>query len=134
SNLYQPGLNNSNVGVFGDNVYASVSPAYIPDPNLHWEVVHGIDLGLDLRALNNRLSSEITLYDRTTKDILTLLTLPGTAGDYRYYTNLGNISNRGIEVAMSWNDRIGQDLTYSISPNFSYNKNNVESIGDNINF
>src|SRR3546814_7316208 len=35
---------------------------------------------------------------------------------------------------MAWNDRIGQDLTYSISPNFSYNENSVKSIGDNINF
>lgn len=134
ANLYLPGLTTAGTGVFGNNIYPSVSPAYIPDPDLHWEVVHGLDVGLDLRALNNRLSSEITLYDRTTKDILTTLTLPGSAGNYSYRTNLGNISNRGIEVSMSWNDRIGQDLTYSISPNFSYNKNNVESIGDNLNF
>lgn len=134
SNLFRPALKNSDVGVFGDNVYPSVTPDYIPDPNLHWEVVHGIDVGLDLRALNNRLSSEITWYDRTTKDILTTLTLPGTAGNYAYRTNLGNISNRGIEVNLGWNDRIGQDFTYSISPNFSYNKNNVKSIGNNINF
>lgn len=134
ANLYLPGLTTANVGVFGDNVYSSVTPAYVPDPNLHWEVVRGIDLGVDLRALENKLSTEITLYDRTTKDILTTLTLPGTAGNYSYRTNLGNITNRGIEVGLGWNDRIGNDFTYRLNANFSYNKNRVESIGDNINF
>jgi TonB-linked SusC/RagA family outer membrane protein len=134
ANLYLPGLTTSNVGVFGDNVYGSVSPAYVPDPNLHWEVVRGIDAGFDLRALKNRLSTEFTIYDRTTKDILTTLTLPGTAGNYSYRTNLGSITNKGIEVTAGWNDRIGKDLTYGISANMSYNQNNVKSIGDNINF
>ncbi|HEY6503237.1 MAG TPA: TonB-dependent receptor [Chitinophagaceae bacterium] len=134
ANLYLPGLTTANVGVFGDNVYGSVAPAYVPDPNLHWEVVRGIDIGLDLRALNNRLSTEITFYDRTTKDILTTLTLPGTAGNYSYRTNLGTITNRGVEISAGWSDRIGKDFTYNIGANFSYNKNEVESIGNNINF
>jgi hypothetical protein len=74
------------------------------------------------------------VYDRTTKDILTTLTLPGTAGNYSFLTNLGTISNKGIEVSLGWNDRIGRDFTYGVTTNFSYNKNKVESIGDNFNF
>jgi TonB-linked SusC/RagA family outer membrane protein len=134
SNLFRPGLSTANVGVFGDNVYGSVTPAYVPDPNLHWEVVRGIDLGLDFRALDNKLNGEITWYDRTTKDILTSLTLPGTAGNYSFRTNLGTITNKGVEVSLGWSDRIGRDLTYRLGGNFSYNKNNVESIGNNLNF
>ncbi|MFN8253930.1 MAG: TonB-dependent receptor [Ferruginibacter sp.] len=134
SNLYLPGLTTANTGVFGDNVYGSVSPSYVPDPNLHWEVVRGIDLGVDARAFNNRLNAEVTLYDRTTKDILTTITLPGTAGNYSYRTNLGSITNRGVELALGWSDKIGRNLTYSAGVNFSYNKNKVVSIGDNINF
>lgn len=133
-NLYLPGLNTANVGVFGENVYGSVTPAYVPDPNLHWEVVRGVDVGVDARALRNRLTAEVTLYDRTTKDILTTITLPGTAGNYSYRTNLGTITNKGVEVSLGWNDRIGKDFTYRMSANFSYNKNKVESIGNNINF
>ncbi len=134
ANFFQPGVTTSGRGVFGDNVYTSVRPAYIPDPNLRWEVVRGIDVGMDLRAFRERFSAEINLYDRTTKDIITNVTLPSTAGDYSYKTNLGEISNKGIEVALSWNDRIGDDFTFSVAPNFSYNKNKVESIGNNIDF
>ncbi len=134
TNLYLPVLNTSSIGVFGNNVYSSVSPAYVPDPNLHWEVVNGFDLGLEFRTFKNRLTTDINFYNRTTKDILTFITLPGTAGDYSYYTNLGNISNKGIELSLGWRDGIGKDFTYNVSANFSYNKNNVESIGNNINF
>jgi TonB-linked SusC/RagA family outer membrane protein len=134
ANLYLPGLNTAGVSVFGDNIYGSVTPAYVPDPNLHWEVVRGIDVGIDARLLQNRLNTELTLYDRTTKDILTRLTLLGTAGSYDFLTNLGTISNKGIEISMGWNDKINRDLTYGLSANFSYNKNKVVSIGNNFNF
>lgn len=131
-NLYLPGLNTSDVGVFGDNVFTSVTPAYIPDPNLRWEVIRGFDIGLEAKAFNYRLSADIALYDRTTRDIITSVTLPNETLPYR--TNLGTISNKGIEVAIGWNDKVGSDFTYSISPNFSYNRNKVESIGNNFNF
>ncbi len=132
NNLYLPGLNTSVVGVFGDNVYPSVIPAYIPDPNLHWEVIRGFDVGLEMKAFDYRLSADIALYNRTTKDIITSVDLPNQP--LNLLTNLGTISNRGIEVSFGWNDKIGENFTYSISPNFSYNQNKVESIGDNFNF
>jgi TonB-linked SusC/RagA family outer membrane protein len=131
-NLYLPGLRVTDVGVFGNNVYPSVSPAYIPDPNLRWEVIRGIDLGLEGLALNSRLNFDVAVYDRTTKDILTRVTLPNET--LPFLTNLGNISNKGVEVALGWKDKIGKDFTYSFSPNFSFNKNKVESIGDSFNF
>ncbi|WP_285010690.1 SusC/RagA family TonB-linked outer membrane protein [Pedobacter faecalis] len=132
--IFLPGLTTSNSGVFGDNVYPGVAPAYIPDPRLRWEVVRGADIGLDIRALDNRLTSEINVYDKTSKDIITDITLPSANGSYRYRTNLGTITNRGVEVNIGWNDKLGENFTYGISPNFSYNKNKVVSIGNNINY
>jgi TonB-linked SusC/RagA family outer membrane protein len=131
-NLWRPGIQNASTAVFGDNIYSSVQASYIPDPNLHWETVKGIDVGIDLRAFNNRLNAEITYYNRTTTDILTSVTLPNeTRG---YFTNLGNITNKGIEVNLGWTDNLSKDLSYRVAANFSYNKNVVNSIGDNFNF
>ena len=132
--IYLPGLTTSGAGVFGDIIYPSVAPAYLPDPNLKWESVRGVDIGFELRALNNRLSADVVYYDRKSKDIITSITLPGSTGVSSYRTNAGSISNRGFEVALGWTDKINDDLKYSISPNFSYNKNKVVSIGDNIDF
>ena len=131
-NLWRPGISNSSTAIFGDNVYTSIQAAYIADPNLHWETVKGIDAGFDLKTLNNRLSLEFTYYDRTTTDILTGVTLPNETRSY--FTNLGKISNKGVEVSAGWSDKLGKDFTYSVNGNFSYNKNQVDAIGDNINF
>lgn len=132
--LSYPALNNSNVGIFGNNVYPSVVAAYIPDPNLHWETVEGKDVGFEARLLNNRLSLDVDFYDRKTHDILTTITLPGASGNQNYFTNAGTIDNKGIEVTAGWHDKLGKNWSYSINGNFSVNQNKVVSIGDKINF
>lgn len=131
-NLYQPGISNASTAIFGDNIYTSIQAAYIPDPNIHYEVVKGLDLGLDFRAFDKRLNTEITYYNRTTSDILTRIAIPND--DREKFTNLGEITNKGIEVSAGWNDDLGREFTYGISANFSYNENIVKAIGDNINF
>lgn len=132
NNLYQSGLTISSTAVFGENVYGAVQPAYTPDPNLHFEIVQGADIGLDVRALDNRLSVELNVYNKTTNGILTSFPLPG--GLPPFFTNLGKITNKGIEANVGWNAKLGEELSYSLSGNFSYNRNLVNSIGNTTNF
>jgi len=132
ANFYQQGLSTSTVAVFGNNVYPAITTAYFADPNLRFEVVQGTDIGLEVRALKNRLSAEATYYNKTTDGILTSLTLPGTTKPT--FTNLGKITNKGVELSLGWNDKIGSDFGYNISGNFSYNKNIVNSVGNTTNF
>ncbi len=129
---FYPGLNNANVGIFGENIYPAVEPQYTPDPNLHWETVEGKDAGFEARVLGNRLSLDVDFYDRKTHDILTFITVPNTPKPY--LTNLGTIDNKGLEITAGWSDHIGRDFNYSVNGNFSLNKNNVESIGNSFNF
>ncbi|WP_028786410.1 TonB-dependent receptor [Terrimonas ferruginea] len=131
-NVFRPILNNANAGVFGPNVYPAVVPDYVADPDLKAETTRGIDVGMELRTLSNKLSLDVNFYNRKTVDILSFITLPSTS--LRFFTNLGTITNQGIEVSASYNNRIGKDLTYRIGGNLSYNDNNVESIGDGITF
>ncbi|WP_199120146.1 TonB-dependent receptor [Pedobacter sp. ASV28] len=132
ANLYQQRLTTGEVAVFGNNVYPAIRNAYFPDPNLRYEIVQGVDVGLELKTLKNRLSVEATYYNKTTDGILSELVQPGT--DLTYFTNLGKITNKGIELSLAWNDIIGSDFKYNVSGNFSYNKNIVNSIGNTTNF
>lgn len=134
SNLFQIGLSNSSTAVFGDNIYTAVQNAYRVDENLRYETVQGIDLGVEVRALNNRLSAEVGVYNKTTSDILTSYTLLGTLGSESFFTNLGKITNKGIEVMLGWNDKIGDKFTYNVTTNFGYNKNFVNSLGNTTDF
>ena len=131
-NLYQLGLTTGQTAVFGDNVFTAVDQAYYPDPNLTFEIIQGVDLGFDLKAFDNRYNAEVNLYNKKTDGLLT--SFPLIAGQRPYFTNLGEVNNRGIEISMGWSDKIGKDLTFNISGNFSYNKNKVVSIGNNIEF
>ena len=131
-NLYQQTLTTGRTAVFGENIFTAVGPAYRPDPNLRFEIIQGIDLGFDIRAFDSRYNAEINLYDKKTDGLLT--SFPLQAGQPSYFTNLGEVNNKGVEVSMGWTDKIGEDLSFNISGNFSYNKNRVESIGNNIDF
>lgn len=134
SNLYQLGLSGSSTAIFGENIFTAVQNAYIPDPNLHFEIIQGVDLGFDVRAFNNKMNAEVSFYNKTTDGIITSYPLPASQGGLSYFTNLGKITNKGIELSLGWTDKIGSDFGYNISGNFSYNKNIVNSIGNTTNF
>lgn len=132
--LFAPVLNLNGVGVFGNNVYTGVQPAYTPSPTLHPEIVVGEDVGLEWRAIKNRLNGELTFYRKETKGILTTYVPPGASGGNPVLDNLGNIENKGIELSLGWNDKIGSDFSYSLSANGSYNKNKTVNLGPGFNF
>lgn len=132
--LFYPVLNTGVTAVFGGNVYPAAVPEYIPNPNIHWEVVEGTDVGFEAVAMDDRLSVEFDYYNRETQDILVRLTIPGAVGADQSLTNAGTIVNRGFEVTLGWNDKISDDLNYDIGANFTTVHNEVTSIGDNIGY
>jgi TonB-linked SusC/RagA family outer membrane protein len=133
-NLYQQGLSIGSNAIFGDNIFTAIKYAYRPDSSLRFEVIQGLDIGLDLRALDNRFNAEINLYSKKTDGLLTDFPLLATSGNLPYFTNLGKVNNKGIEITLGWSDKIGSDFSYNLSGNFSYNKNKVTSLGRNTEF
>ncbi|MCQ2134646.1 MAG: TonB-dependent receptor [Bacteroidales bacterium] len=96
----------------------------LPNPNLKWETSEQIDLGLDARFLNNRLSVGLDYYNKKTKDLLFNIEVPVELGASRTTVNGGVVLNRGFELELGWKDNIG-DFSYSINANFSTLKNEV---------
>ncbi|WP_158563314.1 SusC/RagA family TonB-linked outer membrane protein [Chitinophaga silvatica] len=132
--LYYPLLNTGNSAVFGDKLYPAAVPQFIPNPNIHWEVMEGTDAGIELTLFNERFTLEADYYHRTTKDILVNLDIPGAIGTTQSQTNAGTILNRGFEFTAGWGDGIGKDFKYSVSGNLTTLKNKVLAIGDNIGY
>ena len=68
-------------------------------------------------------------YNKTTKDWLIAAPLLATAGVSRNpYINGGDVTNKGIELQLSYNGSIGKDFTYNVSGSYAYNKNLVNNI------
>ncbi len=110
--------------VFGENLVPAYILAYRNNPNLKWETITTKEFGVEFTALNNRLTFEANYYDKTTKDLLTYVTL----GSTNFYTNAGEISNKGLELIATWRKSINPDFDYSVSANLTTVDNVVNSV------
>lgn len=89
------------------------------------------NIGIDLGTWNNAFTATIDLYNKKTRDALIEQKLPSTigVGSNTYKLNKGEISNKGIELALSYRGSINH-FNYLVSGNISYNKNKVLNIGN----
>ena len=67
------------------------------------------------RFLNNRLGVAFDWYKKITKDWLVRAPMLLSYGTNAPYVNGGDIENKGYEIQLNWNDRIGKDFKYSVS-------------------
>ena len=103
-------------------------PTRLGNDEITWETSEQFDLGFDARLLNQRLNVNFDFYIKTTKDWLVQPPVLATVGTGAPYINGGDVKNTGVELALSWNDRIGKDFSYHINVNGAYNKNKVGNI------
>ena len=99
-------------------------PSIIPNSGLTWETTEQTDLGFDARFLNSKLSVAFDWYRKDTKDWLVDAPSSFEYGTGSPTINGGAVRNQGVELSLTWNDRIG-DLSYSIGVNGSYNHNEI---------
>ena len=102
----------------------------VPNPDLTWETSEQLDFGFDARFLNSRLGVNFDWYKKTTKDWLIGGPMVAVMGTNPAAINGGDVKNTGIELAITWNDRIGKDFSYNVGVNFTYNKNEVTRIAN----
>ena len=102
----------------------------VPNPDLTWETSEQLDFGFDARLLNSRLGVNFDWYKKTTKDWLIGGPQIAVQGTNPAAINGGDVKNTGVELALTWNDRIGKDFSYNVGVNFTYNKNEVTRIAN----
>lgn len=103
----------------------------INDPNLSWEITEESNIGLDYEMLNNRLKGSIDVYNRVTKNvILDQVPLMTSGISLAGLSHLGEVTNKGIEVNLGWDDKINENWSYSINGNYSFNKNNLNKLAN----
>jgi TonB-linked SusC/RagA family outer membrane protein len=128
SNLFRPLATQNLPYFFNGAEYLGISFPEVSDPNLRWEVNNEYDLGLDFSVLNGRLSGTFDYYNKRTVDALVRVNLPAILGDPDYITNAGTITNKGVELALDWNQSINRDLRYNLNVNGAYNQNKIDNL------
>ncbi|MCR5351973.1 MAG: TonB-dependent receptor [Bacteroidales bacterium] len=108
-------------------------PSGLANKDLRWETSKQLDLGLDARLFNNRLTVGLDWYDKNTDGLLVQVPPVMEVGTPSYYEggpkanmvmNAGAVNNRGLELELSWRDQIG-DFGYAVSANAAWLSNKV---------
>ena len=99
----------------------------LPNPSLTWETSEQIDIGIDFGLWDDKLIGAVDYFNKKTKDLLNAGTASAIAGNPAGLVNLGNVSNRGVEIELGYRDKAG-DISYSIDLNATFMKNEVTKV------
>ena len=111
--------------MFGNSLYSTAYESRLVNDQLKWATVTNYELGIDAGFLNNKLTMELSVYKKKTNDMLLYLPLQGVIGLKAPAQNVGSVENRGFELVLGHNNRIGKDWSYNLSLNMGYNKNEI---------
>ena len=101
--------------------------SFRPANSLRPERTKSYELGLNLRFLRNRINLDVTLYQSNTFNQLFNPMLAPSTGFSSFYINAGEVSNKGIEVALGGSVKLGAvDWTPSVT--FTLNRNNIREL------
>ena len=101
------------------------------NPDLKWEATHMFNIGLDFSLFNGRLGGTVEYYSKKTKDMLYNYSVPTPT--YVYNTiaaNVGDMTNKGIEVTLNWNVIRSRDFDWTTTLTFSHNENRVTRLSN----
>lgn len=125
--LYDNVISSTGSYPFGNSL--NYNYGYLPsstgNDQLKWETSEQTDFGFDSYFLNNRLSLSFDYYTKKTKDLIVTGITPSTiVGNTASPVNAGDITNKGVEIELGWQDHIS-DFRYSIRGNIATLKNEV---------
>lgn len=110
--------------VFNNAYVTGINPTGIANPDLRWEKSTQANVGLDVSILKNRFSLIVDVYDKITRDLLYIKTLPLSSGYASITGNYASLENKGVEFAA--NARIlDGPLKWNVSANLTRNRNKV---------
>ena len=120
--------------LFIDNSLGSPTPTLattgtLDNPELKWETTITRNLGLDFSLFNQRLSGSIEVYKNSTIDLLMAAAIPAHTGYTTQWRNIGQTSNKGLEISLNGIIIDTKDFKLSGSFNIAFNKNRIDKLG-----
>jgi iron complex outermembrane receptor protein len=103
------------------------------NPNLKWEETAMFNIGLDFSLFNGRIGGTIEWYDKKTSDMLYTYRVPTPTYVYdRIQANVGDMSNKGIELLLNIDVVRNKSFNYTTSINLAHNKNEITRLSNDL--
>lgn len=112
------------------NQIVGAEPTQLSNLELTWETSTQWNVGVDLGFLNDKVTFTADYFVKNTQDLLNPGTPPGYIGNFAPIVNSGDIQNKGLELALAYENNGGQ-LKYGFSGNFTKIVNKVTKINPN---
>jgi TonB-linked SusC/RagA family outer membrane protein len=110
----------------GSSSYAKQNTS---NDRLKWETTASYNLGVDLGLWRNRVNIVFDAYYKKTSDLLLEVPMGFASGVTSQLQNVGNVVNKGVEISVSANLIQRKRLTWAVSANAAYNKNEITDMG-----
>jgi TonB-linked SusC/RagA family outer membrane protein len=120
--------NNRNVSPYRYQSTISASngtETVIGNPDITWETISMLDLGVDAGFFNNKLGLTFDWFDKKTDDILLSPPLSLSSGVKTIAVNSGSVRNRGWEIAANFAQRFTNGFLISVNAGYSFYKNEI---------
>ncbi|MEO8448765.1 MAG: SusC/RagA family TonB-linked outer membrane protein [Gemmatimonadota bacterium] len=114
----------------GDAGLTGLTSDNFGNPELKPEVGQELELGFDAGLFNDRIGLEVTYYNKKTRDAIIPVSLPPSTGFAgTRLLNLGEIQNKGAEIAANATLYRSRAVTVDLRSSVSFNSNELESLG-----
>ncbi len=112
----------------GGSLVNGIAPSTLSNSDLSWEKTSSVDVGIDFGFLEDRIYGSIEYFRSTTTDLLLAVQVPSALGFTNALTNIGEVVNQGIELAVTSRNLSGE-LSWTTDLNFSTIDNEVTKLG-----
>ncbi|MET6999484.1 SusC/RagA family TonB-linked outer membrane protein [Chitinophaga defluvii] len=115
----------------GEEYYLNgVASGAVPNPNLKWETSEQTNFGVDVELWKGKLAFTADYYNKKTIGLLFNPPIMAIVGNPSPYVNGGSVSNKGVELGITYKNQVNNDLSFNVTVNGAYNKNNVIDINN----
>jgi len=101
--------------------------------NLKWESTSMANIGLDFTLFHSRLNGTVEFYSKKTKDMLYTYSVPTPTYVYdQIQANVGDMTNKGIELSLNWDVFRSKAFNWTTSVNLAHNANKVTKLSNDL--
>ena len=113
----------------GNPIYETTLRPNGYDADIKWETTTTFNIGLDFGFVDDRISGTIDAYSRVTDDLINYIPVAAGANLTNFITtNVGSMTNKGVELGLVVRPVVTQDFYWEIGANLTYNKNEITKL------
>lgn len=125
--IFFPYLNAFSTG-FDDLGNPGIFLGTLSNPDITWETVRQLNIGIDFGLFKDRITGSVEWYNKETENLLFNKPLAASTGETNIQSNIGSLSNKGIEIVLNTTNIRSNGFEWTTSFNISFEKNEITEL------